>query len=154
VTVREPPLRVLPRLARELFHFLHAAELPHERFDVMRGAVQCDIQQHVFRGGRRHAGDRAHFRVAQLALTHGPRDLRQALERTGDPNLFSSCTQVEAALPAEPVGAGLGEAVRPAVAAIELRNQQQPAVIGRVQVTGEFGDLGLQFADRETGFGR
>ena len=51
VEVREPPLRVLPRLARKLLDLLHAAKLPHERLDVMRGAVERDVQQYVLRRG-------------------------------------------------------------------------------------------------------
>ena len=40
-------------------------------------------------------------------------------------------------------------AARIRLAAIELGNQHQPAIIGRVEMSGEFGDLGLEFADRK-----
>ena len=73
VKVREPPPRVLPRLARKLLDFLHAAKLPHERLDVMRGAVERHVEQHVFDRRRRHARERPRLRVTQLPVGHGRR---------------------------------------------------------------------------------
>ena len=52
------------------------------------------------------------------------------------------------------MGAGLSEAVRPAIAAIELGDEHQPAVIRGVQMPGEFGDLGFELANRELGWRR
>jgi hypothetical protein len=150
VEIAEPPLRVLPRLARDLFHFLHAAELPHHCFDVMRGAVQSDVEQSLLRRGCCDAGDRAHLRVAEFAATHGRGDQWQAFERAGDTDLLARRPQIEAALPAEPVGAGMRKAIGPALATVELGDQHQPAVVRRVEVPGQFGDLGLELADRQT----
>ncbi len=85
VEIGESSLRVLARLARKLLDFLHATELPHQRLDVMRGAVQCDVEQHVLVGRRRHARERAHLRIAQLAAAHGRGNLRQRLRAHGRP---------------------------------------------------------------------
>ena len=70
----------------------------------------------------------------------------------GHAHLLARRADIEAALPVEPVRAGLREAVRPAVAAVELGDQAQPAVVGRVEVAGQLGDLGLEFGRGEACF--
>ena len=93
VGVREPAVRLLPRLARQLLDFLHAAELAHERLDVMRGAVQRDIEQHVSRSpGSRRGSARApssssarrgpsRRRSSAAPRAHGPRAPSRAPRR-------------------------------------------------------------------------
>ena len=149
VKVREPPLRVLPRLARELFHFLDAAELPHERLDVMRGAVQRDVEQHVFGGRRCNARERPRLRVTQLPGGHGCGNLRQGLDSPGHAHLLARRPEIEPAFPAEPVRTRLRGAIGPAVAAVELGDEDQPAVIGGVEVTCQLGDLRFKLTERK-----
>jgi hypothetical protein len=47
------------------------------------------------------------------------------------------------------VSAGLGQAVVPAFAAVELGDEREPAAVGGVQVADQFGDLRLEFRRRE-----
>jgi hypothetical protein len=44
------------------------------------------------------------------------------------------------------MGAGLAAPFRPALAAVELAHQQQPAAGGGVDVRGELGDLALELS--------
>jgi hypothetical protein len=60
--------------------------------------------------------------------------------------------QVDAALPIEPVRAGLGQAAVPAQTAVELGNQREPAIGARVQMPGELGDLRDQVRGGEARF--
>lgn len=46
----------------------------------------------------------------------------------------------------------LSDAVRPSVASIELGNEHQPTAVGGMQVAGQLGDPGRQFADRRPHF--
>ena len=62
----------------------------------------------------------------------------------------SACRpEIEPAFPAEPVRTRPRGAIRPAVATVELGDQHQPAVIGRVEVARQLRDLRFEFADRE-----
>ncbi len=52
----------------------------------------------------------------------------------------------------EPMRAGLGDAVRPALAPIEFGDEIEPAIICGVQVSSQFGDLRFEFAQWKTRF--
>ena len=66
-------------------------------------------------------------------------------QRMRHAHLLAGRAQVQAALEVQPVRAGGQLAVRPAVAPIELGDQREPAIIGGIQVSGEFGDLRFEF---------
>jgi hypothetical protein len=57
------------------------------------------------------------------------------LERVSDAHLLASGTECEPALEAQPMRARVARAVRPAIAAIELSYQREPAMLGCVEVT-------------------
>jgi hypothetical protein len=61
---------------------------------------------------------------------------------------FSRRAQVQTHLEIQPVRTGRQLPIRPAVAAIELGDQCEPAIVRGVQLTGEFGDLRFQFFER------
>ena len=138
--------RLLPRFPRQLLDLEHAPILPHQLFHVACRAMQCDRQQILFRRRRCDAGELAHLGVAQLAATHGRADPRQLLQRMGHAHLLPCHAQGDAALPVEPVRAGLRHRIRPTLAAIELRNHRQPAAVGGVEVPHQLGDGGGQIA--------
>jgi hypothetical protein len=69
---------MLPRLAGELLGVLRAAIAPHQALHVIGGAVQGDHEEGLFGGRAGHAGEGAHFRIAQFTAGHGGGDLGQA----------------------------------------------------------------------------
>ena len=52
------------------------------------------------------------------------------------------------------MGTGEAGAIRPALAAIELGNQGEPAMLGGIQVPCELGDLGFELIERAARRGR
>ena len=132
---------VLTRLALELGDFQHVAEVPHQLLDVARRAVQRHREQRRLGPGAGHPRQRPHLGVAQFPARHRRTDERQRLERVRHPHLLARRAQIQAALPVEPVRAALGEAAVPTQAAVELRDEREPAVGAGVQVPGELGDL-------------
>src|SRR5687768_10994136 len=138
---------LLSLLARQLLGFLAAAIRTHEPLDVRGGAVLGNGQQVVLVVGIADARDLAGLGVAELAAGHGGGHLGQGLERAGDAHLLARGAEGDAALPVQPVGAGLRGAVRPAVAPVELGDQDQETMIGGVDVTGKGADLGGEFVD-------
>jgi hypothetical protein len=125
------------------------AVVSHHGLDVMRGPVQGDGQQQLFGFRSRHACERPYFRVAELSARHRCRDPRQLLQRMRHPKLFARGAQIDATPPVQPVRTGLGRRVRPAIAAVELCDQYQPAMAGGVQVTGELSDLRFELGNRQ-----
>jgi hypothetical protein len=47
------------------------------------------------------------------------------------------------------VGARLGGAIGPALAAVELGDEREPPMVGRVQVACKFGDSGADLVERQ-----
>ncbi len=114
----------------------------------MRGsAVLGDGQQVALIGGVADSRDLARLGVAELTAGHGGGNLRQILQRTGDPHLLARGAHGDATLPVEPMRAGLRGAVRPAVAPVELGYQCEEAVIRGVDVAGEGADLSREVVD-------
>ncbi len=115
------------------------------------GAMVGNIQEVGFVLHGRDPGHGAHLGVAHLAAAEGFTDIGQGLEAAGDPHLVTGGAQADATLPIQPVGAGDDPPLEPALAAVELGDEAQQAVIGRVDVGGELGDLvfqGIQRAGR------
>lgn len=128
-------------LARELFRFRRASIGTDEGLDVMRSAVQRDLQKVVFVLRRGDTRDRADLRVADLASLHGCCDLRQLLQRVRRAHLLARRAQVDAALPIEPVRAVLRRATVPALATIELGDESEKAIVRRVEMADQLDDL-------------
>src|SRR5678816_2830796 len=115
--------------------------MPYQLLDVIRRAVARDLQEVFIRARIRDARDRADLRVAQLPALHRRADVRQLRERVPDAHLLARGAEPDAALPVEPVRAGLRETVRPSAATIELRDQHEQPMVRGIQVPGELGDL-------------
>ncbi len=138
---------LLPRLAGQLLGLLAAPERPHQPLHMGRRAVLGDHQQVILGLRRRHPRDLPDFGIAQLPRGHRRRDLRQTPERPRHPHLLPRRAHRDPALPVQPMRAGLGGRVRPPRALVELRDQHQPAMVGRIDVAREGADLGSQFVD-------
>jgi hypothetical protein len=116
---------VLPLSERRRVTTLRPATFPHELLDVPSRSIARDVNEHRFVRRCRNSRHRAYFRVGDLALREGVRDLGQVLERTGDANLFSRGHRADTALPVQPL-CRVGEPVTPVrLLAIELRNQRE-----------------------------
>lgn len=131
-----------------------APKAAHGFLDVIRGSVERDGEQQFLCLRTRHPSDRAHLRVRQLAASHRCRYARQGFERPRNAHFLARSAHVDAALPVQPVCAGLCCRIRPAVTPIELRDEDQKAVISRVQMPRELGDLRFEGGRRlsELGF--
>ena len=119
---------------------LRAAMEADELLDMLRGAVQSDVEEVdlVLRSG--DAGQSPDLGVAELALRERLGEQRQLGQRSGDPYLLPSGMGVDAAGPAQPVGAGQRPLSGPDLAAVELGNEDEKAVGGGMDVGGEGGD--------------
>ena len=71
---------LLPGLAGEFSGVLRAPIALDQALHVMGGAVQGDHEEGLFGGLAGHAGESAHFGVAQFTAGHGGGDLGQAHE--------------------------------------------------------------------------
>jgi hypothetical protein len=67
----------------------------------------------------------------------------------GHAYLLPGRPKIQAALEIEPVSAGPELPVPPTAAPIELTNQQQPAILGGVQVPAELGDTRFELLQRQ-----
>jgi hypothetical protein len=65
--------------------------------------------------------------AAQFPARRRGADQGQFLQRMSHSGLLPGRPERQSALPVEPVGTGLGDRIRPALAAIELRDPRQPA---------------------------
>ena len=127
-----------------LFGALRPAMEADELLDVLRGAVQSDVEEvgFVFRSG--DAGQRPDLGVAELALGQRLGEQRQPGQRAGDANLLSGRVGVDTAGPAQPVCAGQRPLRAPDLAAVELGDEGKQPVRGGVDMGGEGGDGGGQ----------
>src|SRR5512138_1647259 len=107
-------------------------------------AMHRDREEVVFRSFACDTRECARFGVTQLATFHCSRDLWKFLQRVRYPNLFACRSDVDATLPIKPVRTRLRRAVRPALLAIELRNEHEKAMVGGVEMTSESSDLILE----------
>ena len=127
---------------------LDLAVVAHQAFHVGGGSAVGNVQEVVLVLRCRDPGHRAHLGVAHLAAAEGCADSGQGLQAAGDPHLVTGGAQADAALPIEPMGAGKNPPLAPALAAVELRDEAQQTVVGRVDVGGELGDLAFQGIQR------
>ena len=112
---------------------------PHQPLHVIGRAMAGDLKQEslILRSGG--AGHGADLGVADLATLERRVDFRQIPQRAGDADLFPGCEFPDAALEVEPVGQRTDADTAPAVAAVELVQQLDKAVVGRVEMPGQRG---------------
>ena len=125
-----------------LFGALRPAMQADELLHMLGGAVQSDVEEvgFVLRGG--NAGQRSNLGVTELAPGERLGEQRQLGQCPCDTNLFSRGVGVDSAGPAQPVGARQRPLGSPDLAAVELGNEDEKAVGGSVNVSGEGGDRG------------
>ena len=115
---------------------------------MVRGAVQRDREEILFRSLASHARQCACFGVAQLTALHCSRNSRQLLQRMRDAHLLASRANSDPAFPIQPMRARLRRAVRPTLSSIEFGDEHQETMIGRIQMAGELRDLVLESLHR------
>src|ERR1700744_5701577 len=64
-------------------------------------------------------------------------------------DLLAGRAHIEATLPVQPMRTRLRSPIGPAVPAVKLRDQHQPAMLGSIEMTGKLGDLRAQLRHRE-----
>ena len=89
-------------------------------------------------------GQRARLGVRQAARRELPPDQRVLRQGPGDPDLLAGGAGGDLALPRQPRRAGRHLPVRPALALVEVRDQQQELARRRRQVPGQLADPRLQ----------
>jgi hypothetical protein len=102
---------------------VHPPPRAAEAFGLRRGRRQCELQQRRLAVGRGDAGQRPHLGVGQAAGGEGGRDLRQPAQRPGHPHVLPAGDRGHAALPGEPVPAGVDADSVPPAALVELRHE-------------------------------
>jgi hypothetical protein len=93
--------------------------------------VPRELEQLFLAALGRHSRQRAHLGVRELAAREGFVDERQLGQSPRDPHVLPRRARAQRAAPGEPLG---DAAAREAAAAIELRNELQPAACARVDV--------------------
>ena len=119
---------------------LRAAMEADELLDMLRGAMQPDIEEVGFIPGGGDAGQGPDLGVAEFALRQRFGEQRQLRQCTGDSDLLPRGVGVDAAGPAQPVGAGHRPLGGPDLAAVELGDEDEEPIRGGVNVGGEGGD--------------
>ena len=109
---------------------------------MLRSAVQSDVQEVDLILGSGDAGQRPDLRVAELALRQRFGEQRQLRQRPGDADLLPRGMGIDAAGPAQPVGARQRPLSGPDLAAVELGDEDKQPVRGGMDVGGEGGDRG------------
>ena len=123
-------------LLRALRPAMEADELLH----MLCGAVQSDVEEVGFVPAGGDAGQRPDLGVAELALGQRLGEQRQLRQRPGDTDLLARGMGIDAAGPAQPVGARQRPLRGPDLAAVELGDEGEEAVCGGMDVGGEGGD--------------
>ena len=123
-----------------LFRALRPAMEPDELLYMLCSAVQSDVEEIDLILGSGDAGQCPGLGVAELALGQRPGEQRQLGQRPGDADLLPGGMGIDAASPAQPVGAGQRPLGGPDLAAVELGDEGKEAVGGGVNVGGEGGD--------------
>ena len=88
-----------------LFRPLRSSMEANELLDMLRGAVQSDVEQVGFVLGGGDAGQCPDLGVAELTLRERLGEQRQLGQRAGDTNLLPRGVGIDTAGPAQPVGA-------------------------------------------------
>ena len=110
-----------------------------QSFHMRRGAAPRHVHQLRLVLRRRHAGDGADLRVRHLAALHGGAEARKDGQCLRHPHLLACGAEIDPCAPVQPVGAG-AEAGVPPTRVVELAEQDEQVVGGRVQSRGEFSD--------------
>ena len=105
---------------------VHTAPAADDPLDVAGGAGAADGEQTLFGLRRRHAGERPHLGVRELASREGLGQSRQGRQGARHPHAFPGRAQVEPHAPAQPGGARAEPRVPPA-AGVELANEIEQA---------------------------
>ena len=128
---------VPPPVLRLLGRAVDPAPRADHLLDMRGGAGEGDVEQRLLGRGSCHAGDGAHLRVGDGAAPQRLAQPRQLRQGVGDAHLLAGGARREADAPAQPVGAG-GEAF-PAVALVELADEDEQLVGGGLDAGGEVG---------------
>ena len=123
-----------------LFRPLRSSMEADELLDMLRGAVQTDVEEVGFVPGHRDTGQRPDLGVTEFALGQRLGEQRQLRQRPGDTHLLPGGMGVDAAGPAQPVGARQRPLSGPDLAAVELGDEGEEPVRGGMDVGGEGGD--------------
>ncbi len=126
---------------------LDAPVAPDQALDMGGRAVLGDHEQILLVLRRRHARHGADLGEADPSGAKRVTDPGQVREGVGDADFLSGGAQADAALPVEPMGAGLEARPFPALALVELADQDQEAIGGGGDMRGQLGDFvgqGLQ----------
>ena len=123
-----------------LFGALRPAMEADELLHMLRGAVQTDVEEVGFVPGGGDAGQCPDLGVAELTLRQRLGEQRQLGQRPGDADLLPRGMGIDAAGPAQPMGAGQRPLVGPDLAAVELGDEGEEAPGGGVDVGGKGGD--------------
>ena len=127
------------------FGLLRALRPPMEAdelLDMLRRAVQADVQEIVLVLGSGDAGQCPDLGVAELASGERLREQRQFGQGAGDADLLPSGMGIDAARPAQPMSAGQRPLSGPDLASVELGDECEETPGGGVDVSGEGGDGG------------
>ena len=94
-----------------------------EAFGLRRGRRQGELQEFGLAVGGGDTGQGPHLGVGQAAGGERCRDQRQRAQRPGHPHVLPAGHRGHAALPGEPVPAGVDADAVPAASLVELRHQ-------------------------------
>ena len=103
-----------------LFGALGPAVEPDELLDMLGGAVHSDVEKVGLIFGSGDAGQGPDLGVPELALGERLGEQRQLGQRPGDTDLLPRGVGIDAAGPAQPVGAGQRPLRGPDLSAVEL----------------------------------
>ena len=123
-----------------LFGALRPAMEADELLHMLGRAVQSDVEEVGFVPGGGDAGQSPDLGVAEFALGQRLGEQRQFGQRSGDSDLLPCGVGIDAAGPAQPVGARQRPLRGPDLAAVELGDEDEKAPGGGVDVGGEGGD--------------
>ena len=127
-----------------LFGALRPAIQADELLHMLRGAVQPDIEEVVLVLRRGDSGQGPDLGVTELALRERLGEQRQRGQRARNTDLLPGGMGIDAAGPAQPVGAGQRPLRAPDLAAVELGDEGKQPVRGGMDMGGEGGDGGGQ----------
>ncbi|MDO8272934.1 MAG: hypothetical protein Q7U82_13630 [Gammaproteobacteria bacterium] len=120
---------------------LGAPIFSHQLLDVLRGAMQRHLQQHLFIFRRCGTGHSAHFGVADRAAAEGVVDGGELLQALRNAHFFTRSAEINAAVIVEPVRWRFDAVALPCGAFDERSEQRQKAMLSGVDVSGETGNF-------------
>ena len=129
---------------------IHPPPAADDPLDVLGGAGPADSEQPLFGLRRSDAGQRADFRIRQLAAGERAGQQRQRAERQRDANALAGGAGIEADAPRQPRGART-EAVGPAAARVEFSDEIEEVRRRGVQMRRQVRDLVAEAIQRLDG---